>query len=100
MTSLPMHPWLPAVDGRVATLYTEASDTGSKFVEATHEAFAPLNFYDSQQASPFVSQRCDCGALNPDAFCVSRGGVSSGPFFTPPGGVNWQFKLPFELVPK
>ena len=79
-------------------LYNEATAFGSKFVEATHEAYAPLNFYDSQLASPFRSQRCDCGALNPDAFCVT-GGATSGPFFSPPGGANWQFKLPFETNP-
>lgn len=101
MAAMDRHPFLPPLNPTAGSfLFPEADDQGVKFVQVTSGRYAPLHSYQNSDASPFVSLACDCGALNPDATCVTRGSDLSRPFiFDATLGAQWNFKRPFEVLP-
>ena len=94
------HPFLLPVDPSGGSfLFAEADDQGAKYVQVNPGGYAPLNSYQNTAAAPFFRAACDCGSLNPDATCVSRGSDLTHPFNPQVGtGSELQFRWPFELA--
>lgn len=96
---LSVQPWLPPFTQPGQLSYSEGTPFGSKFVEVTHEAFAPLHSYASQVASPFAADlACACGSKNVDGECLTGGSAATLPFWAG-GRMRFQSE-PYELIPK